>query len=228
MSRTSLVIFDCDGVLVDSEPISIAVLRETIAADGVEISEADAYRHFLGRSMTSIAETLEVEFGLVITSEHLRHIRTRLFGHFRAELQPIAGIAEALDGIALPYCVASSSKPERIRLSLEVTGLLDRFEPHIYSSSMVKHGKPAPDLFLHAARDMGAAPADCLVVEDSAAGIEAAKRAGMRVFAFTGGSHGIPGDLRSKSASLMPDTIFDDMRMLPRLLGSARHAGHPN
>jgi HAD superfamily hydrolase (TIGR01509 family) len=178
--------------------------------------------------MTSIAETLETEFGLVITDEHLRQIRTRLFEHFRAELQPIAGIAEALDGIAVPYCVASSSKPERVRLSLEVTGLLDRFEPHIYSSSMVKHGKPAPDLFLHAARDMGVAPADCLVVEDSAAGIEAAKRAGMRVFAFVGGSHGAPGDLRRRSASLMPDAIFEDMSMLPRLLGAARHAGHPN
>jgi HAD superfamily hydrolase (TIGR01509 family) len=184
------VIFDCDGVLVDSEPISIRVLRETI------------------------------------TAEHLRRIRARLFEEFREGLQAIDGIGDALDALGVPYCVASSSKPERIRHSLAVTGLLDRFEPRIYSSTMVTHGKPAPDLFLLAARDMGARPAACLVVEDSAAGIEAAKRAGMRVFAFTGGSHGVPGDLRGKAAALDPELIFDDMRLLPQLM-RPEHTGTP-
>jgi len=120
----------------------------------------------------------------------------------------------------MPYCVASSSQPERIRLALAVTGLLETLEPHIYSSTMVENGKPAPDLFLHTARCMGAEPSDCVVVEDSPAGIEAAKRAGMRVFAFTGGAHAKPCGLREAVLALKPDLIFDDMRQLPALLGA--------
>jgi HAD superfamily hydrolase (TIGR01509 family) len=214
-----LVIFDCDGVLVDSEPISIAVLREVIASTGHEIDEATAYRLFLGRSMTSISETLADRFGLAFTADHLALIRSELFARFRAELAPIPGVRDALDVMPQRRCVASSSKPERIRLSLQVTGLLDLLEPNIYSATMVRRGKPAPDLFLFAADAMGAAPADCIVVEDSPAGIEAAKAAGMRVLAFAGGSHARAGDLKRAFARLAPDAVFDDMRQLPSLLG---------
>ena len=118
----------------------------------------------------------------------------------------------------MPCCVASSSQPERIRLALAVTGLLETLEPDIYSSTMVENGKPAPDLFLHTARCMGADPSDCVVVEDSPAGIEAAQRAGMRVFAFTGGTHAGSCGLREAAEALKPDLIFDDMRRLPGLL----------
>ncbi|WP_183317280.1 HAD family hydrolase [Chelatococcus caeni] len=220
-----LVIFDCDGVLVDSEPISIAVLREVVAGSGVILEEEIAYRRFLGRSITSVAATMEEEFGLAITDGHLADMRTLLYERFRSELRPIPGVAEAIDALTMPRCVASSSQPERIRLSLAVTGLLERLEPHIYSASMVKNGKPAPDLFLHAASAMGASPAACVVVEDSTAGIEAARRAGMRVLAFTGGSHASRCGLREAAAALRPDAIFDDMRQLPALIGALERTG---
>ena len=221
MTPTDLIIFDCDGVLVDSEPISIAVLREVIAAAGIAIDEATAYRLFLGRSMATISETLAVQFALTITDAHLADIRRELFDRFRRELRAIEGIREALEALPNPRCVASSSKPERIRLSLEVAGILELLEPHIYSATMVKRGKPAPDLFLHAARAMGALPERCVVIEDSPAGIEAAKAAGMRVFAFAGGSHAEAGGLRQAFGLLKPDLVFDDMRTLPALIAGA-------
>jgi len=218
MGSAGLVIFDCDGVLVDSEPISAAVLIEIITEAGVTIAEDMVYRRFLGRSMANIALIMQDEFGLEITAEHLADMRARLYDRFRRDLKPIPGVAAALARIVLPRCVASSSQPERIRLSLGITGLLESLEPHIYSSTMVENGKPAPDLFLHAARSMGADPSACIVIEDSPAGIEAAKRAGMHVFAFTGGGHAGPGGLNAAVAALEPDLIFDDMSRLPELL----------
>src|SRR5262245_40161942 len=220
--RTNLVIFDCDGVLVDSEPISIAVLVDIFATAGVTISEQTAYERFLGKSMASVSEILRDDFGLVVTHRHLEEIRAELYARLRSELKPIDGVAETLRLLATPYCVASSSQPERIRLSLQVTGVLELFEPHIYSATMVKRGKPFPDLFLHAARDMGAAPGDCLVVEDSPAGITAAKQAGMHVFAFAGGSHAGEGALQAAIESLEPDLVFGDMRRLPGLMARMR------
>jgi beta-phosphoglucomutase-like phosphatase (HAD superfamily) len=110
---------------------------------------------------------------------------------------------------------------ERLRLSLEVTGMLSRFEPHLFSATMVAHGKPAPDLFLHAAGRMAIEPAACLVIEDSAAGIEAAQRAGMRVFGFVGGSHARSAAYRAKLAALAPDLVFDDISRLPALIGNS-------
>jgi HAD superfamily hydrolase (TIGR01509 family) len=218
-----LVIFDCDGVLVDSEPISIAVLREVIAGAGRQIDEATAYRLFLGRSMTTISETLVSEFGLGFTADHLGEIRRQMFDRFKAELKAIEGVHEAIMALPNPRCVASSSKPERIRYSLGLTGLLDLLEPNIYSATMVRRGKPAPDLFLHAANEMAAEPASCIVVEDSPAGIEAARAAGMRVLAFAGGSHARAGGLHDAFLRLSPDAIFDDMRRLPDLVaGVAR------
>jgi HAD superfamily hydrolase (TIGR01509 family) len=213
-----LVIFDCDGVLVDSEPISIAILVDIITAAGVSISEETAYERFLGRSMATTIEILRDDFDMVVTDEHLRHARAELQTRFRRDLKPIPGVAETLRRLKAPRCVASSSQPERIRLSLEVTGLLELLEPHIYSATMVKRGKPFPDLFLHAARGMGAAPGRCVVIEDSPAGILAAKDAGMRAFAFTGGSHAGEGALQAAIEALEPDLIFGDMQRLPQLL----------
>ena len=177
-NRAELVIFDCDGVLVDSEPISIEVLLALIAEVGGDIGEATAYERFLGRSMATISGMLRDEFGLVVTDRHLEAMRATIHERFRSDLKPIPGIAEALGRLSGKRCVASSSQLERIRLSLEVTGLRDLFEPHIFSASMVKRGKPAPDLFLHVAREMGVAPENCTVIEDSPAGITAAKAGG--------------------------------------------------
>jgi HAD superfamily hydrolase (TIGR01509 family) len=221
LSSPSLIIFDCDGVLVDSEPISISVLLDVMAKAGHVMDEQTAYRLFLGRSMATTIELLREKFGFVVTPAHLDQARATLNERFRRELKPIPGIKTALGKLSGPRCIASSSKPERIRLSLSITGLLDQFEPHIYSATMVERGKPAPDLFLHAARDMGMEPDDCLVIEDSPAGVEAAKSAGMRVFGFTGGSHALAGGLAASLALLEPDAVFDDMRLLPSLVAAS-------
>lgn len=213
-----LLIFDCDGVLVDSEPVSIAVLIDMVAHQGVHISEEEAYQRFLGRSVASMTTTLWEEYGIETDIDFLEHMRSVLFQRFREELKAINGIAETLDQLSVTRCVASSSQPERIRYSLGLTGLLEKFEPNIFSATMVKNGKPAPDLFLHAAEKMQADPADCIVIEDSPAGIAAAKAAGMRVFAFTGGTHARFPAFREHIASLKPDLVFDAMPDLVHLV----------
>lgn len=214
------VIFDCDGVLVDSEVIATTVLLEAIAEVGGQVDEHFAYTRFLGVSTIAVVDILAREFKVDLTAEHLINMRSRLRDRLRHELKPIPGVAQAIGQLETPYCVASSSQPERIRLALAVTGLLDAFEPHIYSASMVRRGKPAPDLFLHAASSMGLDPAECIVIEDSPAGIQAAQAAGMRVLAFVGGSHARLSELHAAATALAPDSIIDDMRDLPGLLAT--------
>lgn len=220
MAEPGLVIFDCDGVLVDSEPISVAVLLDVLAEAGCHIDPATSYARMLGHSLPSVMQLLRDDYGLVLTDRHLTELRKRLYARFRSDLRPNAHVAETLLALNCPRCVASSSQPERIRLSLSVTGLLDLLEPHIFSATMVENGKPAPDLFLYAARHMGVAPADCVVIEDSTAGIQAAKAAGMRVIAFTGGSHAIPAQLDLRARALDPCAVIDRMQDLPPLLRS--------
>lgn len=214
MARPGLVIFDCDGVLVDSEPISLRLLLSTLASSGLVLSPDEADEFFLGRSLATTREILARDYGLSLSDAALDDMRRDLYAAFRAELQPIPGIAATLDALAAPCCVASSSQPERIELSLRITGLWSRFEGRVFSSTMVKHGKPAPDLFLFAAERLGHEPADCLVVEDSPAGIMAAQAAGMRVVAFTGGSHAGSDRHRADVARLRPDVIIDRMPAL--------------
>ncbi|WP_425374186.1 HAD family hydrolase [Neorhizobium lilium] len=217
-TATPLVIFDCDGVLVDSEPVSVRVLVDALGRKGVAMEEAEAYRRFLGRSLATVTTAMRDEFGIEADATFLEEMRHDLYRRFRSELQPVKDVADALDGLAVRRCVASSSQPERIRLSLTLTGLIDKFEPHIFSASMVARGKPAPDLFLHAAAQMGADPKDCVVVEDSPAGIEAAHRAGMTVFAFTGASHASTPGYREQVSALAPDAEFDAMADLIHLV----------
>jgi len=224
-SPLDLIIFDCDGVLVDSEPLSIRLLVEGLASIGYAIDEATAYERFLGRSLSAVQAMLREELGFELPTERLEAMRISLFETYRRELKAMPGIVEALDGLRVPSCVASSSLPERVRISLEVTGLLPRFAPHIFSAAMVSQGKPAPDLFLHAAAEMGAVPSRCLVIEDSEPGISAALSAGMRVFAFLGGSHARRPGYRERLAALEPELVFDDMRDLPSLVEKA--AGTP-
>ena len=220
-----LIIFDCDGVLVDSEPLAMRVLLETIAAEGLDIDPDTGFRQFLGRSLAAVIANLNAEHGLHLNDAALERMRGNLYALFRRELRPMAGLIDALAEIHLPVCVASSSQMERIRLSLTLTGLIDRFDPAIYSAAMVPHGKPAPDLFLHAAAAMWTAPADCIVIEDSPAGIVAAQRAGMRVFAFLGGSHIAASGLRAEIEALNPTLVFDDMHQLPDLIQQERRRG---
>ncbi|MGB7980636.1 MAG: HAD family hydrolase [Candidatus Nanopelagicales bacterium] len=181
------VVFDCDGVLVDSEPLSIEVDRQMLAELGWELSLDEIVERFVGRSH---------EHFLQEVTDHLGHPPPPSWGEastprYRAayahELQPVPGIVEALDRITLPSCVASGGTHDKMTFTLGLTGLLDRFEGRLFSATEVSHGKPAPDLFLHAATAMGWEPSSCVVVEDSPAGMDAALAAGMRAIAYTGG-----------------------------------------
>lgn len=214
MPPPGLVIFDCDGVLVDSEPISLRLLLSTLASAGLGLRPAEADALFLGRSLATTREIVERDYGLTVSDAALEAMRRELYDAFRKELKPIPGIAATLDALPAPFCVASSSQPERIELSLRVTGLWSRFEGRVFSSTMVARGKPAPDLFLFAAETLGYDPAECLVVEDSPAGIMAAQAAEMRVVAFTGGGHARSDRHRADVAALQPDAVIESMPTL--------------
>lgn len=208
-----LVIFDCDGVLVDSEPISNRILAEELTAIGLATSPEDSTRDYMGRSWASNAALIEERLGRALPPGFLARYHGRLFAAFERELEPVPGVHAALAAIALPACVASSGDHERIRRALGMTGLLERFEGRIFSATDVAHGKPAPDLFLHAARGMGFEPARCAVVEDSPAGVEAGRAAGMTVLAYAGRDDG--AGLEATGAR-----VFRDMAELPELLVS--------
>jgi HAD superfamily hydrolase (TIGR01509 family) len=207
-----LVVFDCDGVLVDSERLAVRVDVRVLAELGWPLSEREVIDRFLGRSHEVFVAEIEAHLGRPLADgwEDAYHQLYR--DAFAAELTPVDGIVQALDQITLPTCVASSGSHERMRYTLGLTGLYDRFAGRIFSSSEVANGKPAPDLFLYAAERMGVAPAACAVVEDSRYGIEAARAAGMLALGFAGG-------LTPAEHLLGPGTlIFSDMRELPRLL----------
>lgn len=209
-----LVIFDCDGVLVDSEPIGLRILLDTLAEAGLALDPAVAHDRFLGRSLASTVAILAADFGLGLDEAALGAMRVRLYAAFRAELRPIPGVAATLDALGCPFCVASSSQPERLELSLRVTGLWPRFEGKVFSATMVAEGKPAPDLFLHAALVMGFAPRDCLVVEDSPAGVLAAQAAGMRAIGFLGGGHAQGDAHQAALTALGPERVIKKMGAL--------------
>jgi len=220
-----LIVFDCDGVLVDSELLASRLLAEALAAEGCPLTAAECRARFTGISIRSVIETIEAERGRPLPADFEERVRANDLAVFARELRAVPGVAEALARIPTPKCVASSGAPEKIRHSLTVTGLIGFFEPHLFSAHMVARGKPAPDLFLHAARRMGVAPARCVVVEDSAAGIRAARAAGMPVLGFAGGGHagdGYAAMLRAAGAA----GVFDDMAALPALLqGPAASSG---
>jgi HAD superfamily hydrolase (TIGR01509 family) len=211
-SAVELVIFDCDGVLIDSERLAIKVDVRMLSELGWPLTEADVIERFVGRSDRETKLTIEAHLGRKLPDDWAEQVRARYHELFAAELAPVEGVLEALDRITLPSCVASSATHEHLRYTLSLTGLYDRFAGRIFSADDVSRGKPAPDLFLHAAERMTARPAACVVVEDSRAGVEAARAAGMRVLAFAGGL--TPARLLDG-----PDTIlFEDMRELPGLL----------
>ncbi|GJE18375.1 HAD family hydrolase [Methylobacterium marchantiae] len=188
-TATQLVIFDCDGVLVDSEPLSLGTLTAGLNQIGVVIDVDTVRERFAGTSMPSIMNHIEHDYGIVAPEGFVEAVKAETLRAFDRDLSAMAGIAQAVRALTLPSCVASSSDPARLAHSLGLTGLLPLFEGRIFSATMVSRGKPAPDLFLHAAAEMGFAPARCLVVEDSVPGVTAARAAGMRVLGFTGGGH---------------------------------------
>lgn len=184
-----LVIFDCDGVLIDSEIISSRILVKLLGEVGIAIDHAHVQRHFLGRSWPKVAAEIRARHGLTLGPEFEERYRSELLSAFETELKTVDGVEAVIDSLGISYCVATSSSPKRAARSLELSGLAGRFGARLFTASQVENGKPAPDLFLFAARSMGATPEACLVIEDSLPGIEAARAAGMRHYRFTGASH---------------------------------------
>jgi HAD superfamily hydrolase (TIGR01509 family) len=218
-SQLDLVIFDCDGVLVDSELLSTQADIACLAKEGVIVSVDEVLDRYTGITVAGMIADIRDRYGRQIADvrEFERRHERLAKSLFDRSLKPIPGVRTVLDALACKLCVASSGSSERVRHALALTGLLDRFDPHIFGAGMVEHGKPAPDLFLYAAKRMGASTDRCIVIEDSEAGITAAKAAGMISIGFTGGSHCRPGHaarLRAKGAA----QVVDSMRaLLPTL-----------
>jgi HAD superfamily hydrolase (TIGR01509 family) len=210
-----LVIFDCDGVLVDSERLAVRVDVAVLAELGWPLTEAEVIERFVGRSDRDTRAAIEDHLGRKLPEDWGDVVEQRYRRAFAEALTPVEGVLEVLDEISLPSCIASSGTHEHLRYTLGLTGLYDRFAGRIFSVEDVAAGKPAPDLFLHAADQMAAKPAGCVVVEDSRAGVEAARAAGMRALAYAGGL--TPPELLDG-----PNTIvFEYMRDLPSLLADA-------
>ncbi len=212
-----LIIFDCVGVLVDSEVISCRAHAETLTRHGYPITAEQVADRFLGRSMRQAMLEVEAELGRRLPDDFHTQVYAEIFRLFAVSLQATPHIDEALTAITLPKCVASSGPPEKISASLNRVGLYDRFGPHIFSAVQVPNGKPALDLFLFAAEKMKTRPERCLVIEDSISGITAARAAGMTVLGFYGGSHCTPGHAAMLLKAGAHGT-FSDMRQLPGLI----------
>jgi HAD superfamily hydrolase (TIGR01509 family) len=211
---TRAVIFDCDGVLVDTELVSNTVLAGLLTDAGCETTLELCLRDYRGRSLPSVMQLAAVRHGAVLPDDIPQRYYDAVEARFARSTRPIAGVVAALAEIDLPMCVASSGPHRKMAVTLRATGLWERFEGSIFSATEVAHGKPAPDLFLHAARQMGFDPASTAVVEDSVPGVQAARAARMRALAFA-------ADADAAALAAAGGEVFDDMAQLPALLGCA-------
>ncbi|MFE7627494.1 HAD family hydrolase [Streptomyces sp. NPDC057509] len=215
LNPIDLVIFDCDGVLVDSEKLCVKVDALIMADLGCSFTEAEIIERFVGSSVEVYTAAIEERLGRSLEKGWQKQYEHLYDAAFEAELAAVDGIGEVLDGLTTGTCVASNSSHTGIRRSLEITGLRHHFADRIFSANDVSRGKPAPDLFEHAARSMGVRPERCAVIEDSAYGVQAARSAGMRAFGYCGG-------LTAAARLEGPGTVvFNDMRDLPELLAAA-------
>ncbi len=214
VSPVQLVIFDCDGVLVDSEPVANRMLGQMLSELGLDLTQEQIFQSFVGYSMAHVMRVIESMLGRAPPESFLRELQARTFAAFRTQLRAMPGIADALEELRVPFCVASSGDHEKMNTTLGITGLLPRFAGNIFSVTQVAHGKPAPDVYLFAARQMGAEPAACVVVEDTPPGVQAGVAAGMTVFGFC--AHTPEHKLKAAGAHL----TFDDLRRLPGMLAS--------
>jgi HAD superfamily hydrolase (TIGR01509 family) len=219
-----VVIFDCDGVLVDSEVLASARLGAALERLGLKLDESEMRELFLGVSEQSMLGIAERALGAPLPPEFQSELANDVLADFERELKGIKGIAELIGRLDARVCVASSSSIERIRASLRIVGYANLFEPHVFSASEVARGKPEPDLFLHAAQRMGASAADCLVIEDSVHGVTAARRAEMVVFGFTGGAHAQGQDYNARLVEAGAVVVFDEMLELPGLVDDWRRS----
>jgi HAD superfamily hydrolase (TIGR01509 family) len=218
MSKSkSLLIFDCDGVLVDSEIVACRVLAALLSRHGYPITASESLAKFTGMTIPGVIEMVAEE-GVELPEDFEAQLRERDVEAFASELKAPPGMQTTLEQLAgRPKCVATNGSPDKTRVKLELTGLIRHFEPFVFSATEVKKPKPAPDLFLMAANRMGFAPSDCVVIEDSVLGVEGGKRAGMRVLGFIGAGHRSSSDadvLRRAGA----DLVFADIEELPRLV----------
>lgn len=204
-----LVIFDCDGVLVDSERLSAETLTVLMAEVGFTMTPAIFREDFLGRSFAAAILRCEGRTGRRLPDDFPRQYRTRLLARMRKDLKPMPGVVAVLEKMSVPFCLATSSSAERLATSLQVTGLARYFEGRCFTASQVANGKPAPDLFLLAAERMGHMASRCLVIEDSEMGVRAARNAGMAVWQFLGGGHMQGG--YQLPAGIEVDSIIVDM-----------------
>ena len=207
-----LVIFDCDGVLVDSEPIANRVLADMLGELGLHLTQTQIFEHFVGYSIPDCLKVIERMLGRAQPPTFPSDLQARTFEAFRSGLTAMPGIEHALDHLGAPSCVASSGDHEKMRMTLGLTGLLPRFDGRLFSVTQVAHGKPAPDVYLLAASELGAAPAECVVVEDTPPGVRAGVAAGMTVFGFS--AHTPAETLRDVGAY----RTFSAMQSLPQLL----------
>ncbi|HEY9078527.1 HAD family hydrolase [Magnetovibrio sp.] len=215
-----LVIFDCDGVLVDSEMIASRELAAFLSDLGRPTEAQECRDAFTGMSIKSVGDMVRRDWGLALPEDFIEQLRARDRIAFERDLQAVSGVAEVLTRLShsqTAFCVASSGTPEKIRHSLTITGLIDHFDAHLFSASQVTHGKPAPDLFELAAYDMGVAAEHCVVIEDAAPGVRGGVAAGMTVLGFVGASHAEPHSAAALKAA-GAQVVFDDMKALPSLL----------
>ena len=212
-----LVIFDCDGVLVDTEPLANASFSRAIRAQGLDWSPDEVLRRLMGLSLKSCVEVCEAELGRKLPDDFVEKMQVITYQMFRnAPLRPIAGVKDAVQALhkaGVATCVASSGALEKMRFTLGLTGLWELFEGRIFSAAQVPRGKPFPDLFLHAALSMDVQPFACTVIEDSVPGVKAAHAAGMRVLAYAGEPYANAPALKAAGGE-----VFDDMAKLPGLL----------
>ena len=194
------IIFDCDGVLVDTEKIGNGVLLEMAAEHGFEMKIEDAYRNFNGRKLKDCFKYIEETIAKKLPETFETEFRQRSFSAFKTQVKPMEGIVSFIEKLTIPYCVASSGPVEKICLNLEVAGLLDKFENKIFSSYQIGSWKPEPGIFLHAAKEMGFDVKDCIVVEDSVAGVRAGIDGGFKVYGFANGYN--DSDLEKEGAIL--------------------------
>lgn len=219
-----LIIFDCDGVLIDSELIACGADAEELSRIGYPITVDEVVRRFAGVSTDRMYAEIEQELGRPLPPDLEDRIERRVLQRYREELQPIARTKETIAALAWPFCVASSSRPQKLNLGLAETGLFDLCHPNIFSSALVDRGKPAPDLFLLAAEKMRVDPGRCIVIEDSVAGVTAARAAGMRGLGFVGGSHCSRehGDLLQQAGA---ELVFDSFDLVPAIVHELAERG---
>jgi HAD superfamily hydrolase (TIGR01509 family) len=217
----TLLIFDCDGVLVDSELLAHSELAELMTMLGHPMTPQAALETFAGRRLQDVLASAGVLLSTAIPPDLGAQAGERLLMRLRRELNPVAGAREAVESLPWPRCVASSSSRERIKLSLEVTGLAPLFGDRVFSADALEHGKPAPDLFIFAARSCGTPPGRCIVIEDSPLGIRAARAGGMKAIGFIGASHATAA-LAGQLADAGAHAVVQAMSELPAAVDALR------